>query len=143
MWRLVLVLAGCVQEHRGSGVVGTRDDMTTAAGDYAGFRVVTDCPTAYTDVGVIGTGAIALTATDDIAAAGQALHGELVDLASVWGWGGYGLVCEPGIGTNVWLSNWREIDIVIARAGAWLDANDYTLQVGISVSGIPVPHATE
>ena len=46
-------------------------------------------------------------------------------------------------GTNVWLSDWRDVDTVIVRVGAWLRANDYALQVGIGVEGIPVPHAAE
>jgi hypothetical protein len=137
------VLSACIEEHHGSGVVGTRDDMSTSSGDYTGYRVVAECPSTYADVGVIGTGSVALTVTDDISAAGQTLHNELADLASVWGWGGYGLVCEPGIGTNVWLSDWRDVDTVILRVGAWLRANDYALQVGIGVEGIPVPHAAE
>jgi hypothetical protein len=138
---LALLLSACIEEHHGPGVVGSPADMTTQPGDYVGYRVVTQCQGAWAAVGVTGTGTVELTATADISAAGQALHGELTDIASIWGWGGYGLACEPGVGTTVSLSNWRDVDTVIERTGAWLRANDYKLQVGIDVGGIPVPHA--
>jgi hypothetical protein len=138
-----LLVGGCAVEHHGSGVVGSSDDMSTPAGDYTGYRVVTQCEGTWTDVGVIGNGSVVLAQTAEISAAGQDLHTQLVDLASVWGWGGYGLACEPGIGTQVYLSNWRDVDTVITRVGTWLRAHDYALQVAISVSGIPVPQATE
>lgn len=139
---VALLLTACAMDRGGPGVVGSEADMTTPAGDYVGYRVVTACEGTWTDVGVIGTGTVALTEVADISVAGQALHAELADLASVWGWGGYGLACEPGVGTNVWLSDWRDVDTVIARAGAWLATHDYALQVGIAVDGIPMPHAT-
>lgn len=140
---VALLVSACTMEHHGSGVVGSAEDMTTTPGAYVGYRVVTSCEGTWTDVGVIGTGTIALTETAAITAAGQDLHAQLSDLASVWGWGGYGLACEPGVGTSVYLSNWRDVDTVIARLGAWLHAHDYALQIGISVDGIPVPHAAE
>jgi hypothetical protein len=143
-----LLMTGCLIDHPGGsndddGVVGSRDDMATRAGDYGGYRVATSCEGTWSDVGVIGTGSVALTQTADISAAGKQLETQLADLTSVWGWGGYGLACEPGVGTQVHLSNWRDVDTVIGRVGAWLHTNDYSLQVAISVSGIPVPHATE
>jgi hypothetical protein len=140
---IALLLSGCIEEHHGPGVVGTRADMTTPAGDYAGYRVVTECGNTWTDVGVIGTGSIAVTDTAAIAAAGNELYAQLGDIKSIHSWGGYGLVCEPGIGTNVWLSNWRDVDTVIARTGEWLRARDFALQVGIGVEGPAVPTASD
>lgn len=141
---LALLLPACVIDRpEGPGVVGTPGDVTTAAGDYAGYRVVRTCGDAWTDVGVIGTGSVALTQTADISAAGEQLHDQISDIVSVWGWGGYGLVCEPGIGTQIDLSDWRDVDTVIARVGDYLREHDYKLQVGIAVGGIPVPHANE
>jgi hypothetical protein len=137
---LALLLTACIEEHHGPGVVGSSDDVTTPAGDYAGYRVVMPCST-WTDVGVIGTGSIELAQTADVAAAGQAIHDRLADLASVWGWGGYALACEAGIGTEIDLSDWRDVDTVIVRVGAYLREHDYKLQVGIAVDGIPVPAA--
>lgn len=137
---IALLLSACIEEHHGPGVVGTSDDMTTPAGDYVGYRVVTACSGTWTDVGVIGTGSVAVTDTTAISAAGKDLALQLADLASIWGWGGYGLVCEPGVGTQIHLSDWREVDTVIARTGAWLREHDFALQVGISVEGVPVPH---
>jgi hypothetical protein len=139
-----LLLAGCIEEHHGPGVVGSSDDVTTAPGEYAGYRVVMPCATStWIDVGVIGTGSIELTETAAISAAGQALRERVSDLASVWGWGGYSLACESGIGTEIALSDWRDVDTVIARAGDFLREHDYKLQVAIAVGSIPVPHANQ
>lgn len=136
---LALMLTACIEEHRGPGVVGTPADMRTRPGPYAGYRVVMPCEGTWVDVGVTGTGGVDLTATEDILAAGQQLATQLSDVASIWGWGGYGLACEPGVGTQVSLSSWRDVDTVIARTGAWLRLHDYRLQVGIHVGGPPVP----
>ncbi len=138
---IALLLSACIEDHHGPGVVGSSTDVTTPPGDYAGYRVVTACGNTWTDVGVIGTGSVAITDVAAIAAAGQDLSTRLGDLASIWGWGGYGLVCEPGLGTQIDLSNWRDVDAVIERTGAWLREHDYALQVGIGVDSIPVPVA--
>ena len=135
-----LLLTGCLEpDDPGPGVVGTRADMTTPPGDYAGYRVVTECSSHFGDAGVIGIGSIALTQIADISAAAEDLHTRVTDLASVWGWGGYGLACESGIGTQIYLSDWRDVDTIIARTGEWLREHDYALQVVIDVSGVPVP----
>jgi hypothetical protein len=135
-----LLLSACAaDDSHGSGVVGSPADVTTQPGDYAGYRVVMPCDGAGIDVGVTGTGHVALTSNKDISAAGQDLHTQFADLASVWGGGGYGLACDGGVGTQVALNNWHDVDVVIARTGAWLLEHDYKLQVGIAVDGIPVP----
>lgn len=139
LWAIAIGLSACVQQSEGPGIVGSPSDVATPPGDYAGFRVVMPCQGTWTDIGVIGTGSLELTAVDDISAAGQDLSTRLADLASIWGWGGYGLVCEPGIGTQIDLSDWRDVDTVIERTGAWLVEHDYKLQVGITVDGIAVP----
>lgn len=137
---IAVVLSACVPEpDDGPGVAGTPADVKTPAGDYNGYRVVTQCQGTWTDVGVIGTGSVAVTGQDAINLAGQDLHERLTDLASLWGWGGYSLACESGAGTSIDLADWRDVDTVIARTGAWLVEHDYALQVGISVGGWPVP----
>lgn len=141
---LALLLSACIEEHHGPGVVGSATDVTTPPGDYVGYRVVRPCASTWTDVAVIGTGGVAVTETAAISAAGQELHDVVAtDLASVWGWGGYGLVCDDGIGTQISLSDWRDVDTLIARVGDYLREHDYALQVGISVEGIPVPHVSD
>jgi len=141
---IALLLSACIEEHHGPGVVGSADDVATLPGDYAGYRVVMPCGSStWTDIGVIGTGSIELTQTAEVSAAGQEIGDRLSDLASVWGRGAYGLVCEPGIGTQIDLSNWRDVDTVIARVGAYMREHDYKLQVGIAVDSIPVPDANE
>lgn len=134
---LAVALIGCMADHGGPSVRGSSRDVSTAPGTYDGFRVVQHC--AQGTVGVIGTGATPLATVDAIAAAGQDLHARLLDLASIWEWGGYGLVCEPGVGTVIALDDWRDVDTVIARTGAWLRERDLSLQVGITLGSIPVP----
>ncbi len=141
MRALVLIaMVGCAGRPE-PGVIGTRADMTTQPGTYAGYRVVTACTQSRTDVAVIGTGTVTFADTAAIATAGQDLHAQLSDLASIWGWGGAAVGCEPGVGTEIDLDDWRDVDTVIARTGAWLQARGYALQVAISVSSIPVPDA--
>ena len=117
--------------------------MHVAAGDYAGYRVIAACTTLPRDLGVTGTGSLALTTSADIEAAGQELHTRIEDFSSIWGWGGYALGCESGVGTMIDTNSWRDVDPLIERIGDWLRERDYQLQVRISVGGIPVPDATE
>ena len=139
LYAIALLLVGCVEEHHGPGVLGTPADVTTPPGDYAGYRVVMPCTNPFPDLSVTGTGTIAPATTDEISAAGDDLKLQFDDVASIWGWGGVALACESGVGTALWLSDWRDVDTVIARTADWLVAHDYNLQVGISVDGIPVP----
>jgi hypothetical protein len=137
----VAMLGACVDmEHRGEAIVGTSGDVTTEPGDYTGFRVVSPCEDRYVNIGVIGTGSVELTEVDDISAAGQEIAASLRDVSSIWGHGGYGLGCEPGVGTTIHLSSWRDVDAVLVRIGEYLRDRDYGLQVGISVGSQPVPH---
>ena len=135
---LCIALAGCLHQPEEPGVLGSRSDVTTAPGNYTGYRVVTACPTTFASVGVVGTGTIAVTQVAQISEVGQQLQREISDISSIWGWGGYGLVCEPGVGTEIDLDDWRDVDMVIDRVGAFLHAHDYALQVGITVGSIPV-----
>jgi hypothetical protein len=58
----LLVLAACVDMAPGtSGIVGTSGDVTTAPGDYLGYRVAAPCDVRSANLGVIGTGPIELT----------------------------------------------------------------------------------
>lgn len=136
-----IVLAGCAAQPADHPVLGTRADVTTQSGQYTGYRVVTSCPTTFADIGVIGTGARVVMSTSEMSSLGQQLHARLTDLASVWGWGGYGLVCESGAGTTLNLDDWRDVDTIITRAGAFLGEQNVTLQVGINVESIPGPAA--
>ena len=136
-----IVLAGCARDYPDHPVLGTRADVTTQAGQYTGFRVVTACPTTFADIGVIGTGARVVTQDAEISSLGQQLHTRLTDLKSVWGWGGYGLVCESGVGATLNLDDWRDVDTVIARAGAFLAEQNVAMQIGINVDSIPGPVA--
>jgi hypothetical protein len=133
----LLIVCGCIQfdARDGDGVVGSPADLQTPPGDYLGYRVVTTCTGTWTAVGVIGTGTVEPA---DISAASQDLSTRLDDFASIWGWSGPSLVCEPGVGTSVRLSDWRDVDVLIVRVGEWLHERDYKFQVGVSVEGIPV-----
>jgi hypothetical protein len=100
---------------------------------------VLTCANAWRDAGVVGTGSVAVTGNEAIAAAGEDLYTRVHDIASIWGWGGFGVACESGAGTQISLSSWRDVDTVIARTGAWLIEHDYNLQVGITVDAPPIP----
>ena len=136
---VVLGLSGCVVDSpTGPGVTGTSADVTTQPGTYVGYRFDVGCANHFADLGVVGIGATAVIEVAPISAAGQDLRTRLADLESIWGWGGYGLVCEPGVGTEISLSSWLDVDTVVARAGAWLVEHDYALQIGITVGSPPV-----
>ena len=138
----VLAATGaCVDmDTHSEAIVGTSGDVVTEPGSYAGYRVVSPCEDRYVNIGVIGTGSLELTETADISAAGQELAATLHDVTSIWGYGGYGLACEPGVGTTIYTSNWRDVDALIVRIGDYLREHDYILQVSVGVNSQPVPN---
>lgn len=124
----------------GKPIEGTSGDVMTEPGDYVGYRVVLPCEDRYVNIGVIGTGSVALTDTADIGAAGQEIAASMRDITSIHSWGGWGLACEPGVGTTITTDNWNDVDAIISRVGEYLRERDYAVQVGISVQTIAVPH---
>ncbi len=135
----LLALAGCTGGAT-PAVIGTEADVRTAPGDYVGYRVIAPCSTSgVIQLGVVGTGSTALVNIDAIAAAGATLMSKLADIKSIWGGGGYGLVCDPGVGTEIDLDNWFDVDEVIARTGEWLHDQNLSLEVALSVESIPMP----
>jgi hypothetical protein len=135
----VLAVAACGADSIPSDVNGSPSDLRTAPGTYAGYRVSYPCAGAWANVGVEGAGANPVTANDAISRVGADILAALADVPSVWGGGGYGLQCHAGTGTRLSLDDWRDVDRVIARIGALLAERDLSLQVGIQVSGVPVP----
>ena len=140
---LLLFLACVPNQENGSGVKGSRADMKTTVGTYAGYSVTFPCAGTWADVGLRGLGTVELTSSDQIAQAGNDILAALKDIPSVWGGAGYGLQCESGVGTNVWLDDWRDVDRVIARVGQLLHDRNLGLQVAIKVDGIPVPDTSD
>lgn len=138
---LVLALAACSSGSTGSGksgVSGSSGDLHTAPGTYAGYRVSYPCEGTWVDVGVEGLGANLVTTSDGLSRVGADILASLADVPSVWGGGGHGLQCHSGTGTTLSLDDWRDVDRVVTRIGALLRERDLSLQVGISVSGVPV-----
>jgi hypothetical protein len=135
---LLLALPACFESASSPGVSGSERDVRTLPGDYGGYRVVRPCPETYRDIGVVGLGAEVPDDNDAIVALGGELLLEVGDIPSIWGGGGVGLGCEPGVGTTVYLDDWRDVDQVIARAGDFLAARDLAMEIGISVESIPV-----
>ncbi|HEX7941292.1 MAG TPA: hypothetical protein VF488_05780 [Gemmatimonadaceae bacterium] len=134
---LAALLAGCVANSHeadvpGSHVLGSPEDVHTAAGDYVGYRVVRPCSVAGADLGVRGTGSVVPTQAMILAAGRELL--QLVGDLRLPGGGGYGFACEPGFGTELMLGDWRDVDTAIARVGPWLAERDLALQVGILVA---------
>lgn len=138
---LAALLAGCVANSpeadmpRSPGVLGSPEDVHTAAGAYVGYRVVRPCSVADYDLGVRGTGSVVLTQQAMITAAGRELL-QLVGDLRLPGGGGYGFGCQGGFGTEIMLGDWRDVDTAIARVGPWLAERDLALQVAISVNVI-------
>jgi hypothetical protein len=136
-----LACGACVDMEDGSSpIVGTSGDVTLEPGDYVGYRVVSPCVDGHVHIGVIGTGSRQLTEIAAIKDAARELGSSLGDVASVWGHSGYGLSCEPGIGTQIYTNNWQDVDALVVRAGEFLRDRDLALQVGIAVAGMPVAH---
>lgn len=139
---LGLLLGACVDMDDDSApIVGTSGDVATVPGDYVGYRVVTPCEDSYVNIGVIGTGTVEITETAQISAAGSEIAATLRDVASIWGHSGFGLSCEPGLGTTIYTNDWRDVDTLIVRIGEYLRDRDLALQVGIGIDSQPVPQA--
>jgi hypothetical protein len=136
---IALVLSACaVPDDNGSHrVEGTPADVTTPAGDYTGYRVVTACNDDVTAVGVIGTGTTTVPTDSRISAAASDLMTQLEDLPSVWHVDGPGAVCGPGVGITIEIYDWRDVDTVIGRTAAWLVEHGYDVRVGIRVAPKP------
>lgn len=133
--------SACVDmDTSGPPIAGTSGDVKTEPGSYAGYRVVSPCEDRHVNIGVIGMGSVELTEIADISAAGQELATTLGDVKSIWGYGGYGLACEPGVGTSIYTSDWRDVDALIERIGDYLREHDYALQVSVGVDSQPVPN---
>jgi hypothetical protein len=134
----VLSLVGCFSTHE-DHVKGTPADMQTTPGDHASYRMTYPC--AWSNVvGLVGLGTVDVRNVDDLSSIGSDLLAELRDVRSVWGGGGYGLVCDTThVGTEVDLDDWRDVDTVIARAGSLLAARNLAIHIGISVGTPPVP----
>ncbi len=141
MFALVALGGACVDmDTSGKPIEGTSADVTTEPGTYVGYRVVLPCEDRYVNIGVVGTGSVALAEVEDISAVGQELAASMRDITSIHSWGGYGLACEPGVGTSLTTDNWHDVDAIIGRVGDYLRDRDYKVQVGVSVGSIPVPH---
>jgi len=138
---LAALLTGCVASSHEppageprDGVLGSPDDVHTAGGDYAGYRVVRPCASetaGFIDLGVSGTGTVVLS-QDKTTEAGYALVKLVRDLRLPGG-GGYGYACEDGFGTTLMLGDWRDVDTAIARVGPWIAERNLALKVAISV----------
>ena len=138
----VLAFAACSGDPQGPDrippdVKGSPSDLHTPPGTYAGYRVSYPCSMSWIAVGVQGIGANVVTDSNDIFRIGTEIFATLSDVPSVFSHGGEGLQCHAGIGTNIALDDWRDVDTLIARIGAYLHEHDLSLQVGIEVSGIP------
>lgn len=126
-------------EHDGSGVVGSALDAHVGAGNYDGYRVIRPCPTRVTagaPLALKGVGPTKLTTIDEVQAwSSRRLSPLLSEGTSVNGVGGVSLGCEDGIGAWVVLSDWREVDALVARIGAFIREDGVDAQVSIEVQG--------
>lgn len=136
---LALVLAACaVPDDNGyRRVEGTPADVTTAAGEYMGYRVVLPCDDATNAAGVVGTGPVGVATDSRLAGPASDLMTRLEDVPSVWLVNGPGLVCESRVGIVIDVYDWRDVDEVIARTAGWLVEKGYDVHIGIRVVAKP------
>ncbi|MGE0867807.1 MAG: hypothetical protein AB7P03_04570 [Kofleriaceae bacterium] len=134
------LLAGCLAgETTSPGVLGSPADLMTPAGIYDGYRVVHPCPASSSvQVGVVGLGAVVPPTLPMVSEVGRELWMSLRDIPSISGGGGYGIGCDGGTSTSVLMTDWRDVDQVIARVGEYLEARDLGLQVGVLLT-VAVP----
>ena len=134
-----VAIAGCGMNTADGTVLGTPDDLKVAPGTYDGYRLVRPCAASPSlTAGLEGIGTQAPTDEHAIASLGGELLATFSDLQSVWGGGGFGLACASGVGTDLFIDDWRDVDGVIVRAGRWLEERDLGIKVTISVVSIPV-----
>jgi hypothetical protein len=119
-------------------VKGTSADVMTAPGSYDGYRVIYPCSLSAPDLGIRGLGTREITGVDAIWAFGNQAFDAVRDVPSVWRGGGISRGCEPGSGTSIALDDWHDVDEVLARLGRLVREQDVAVQVGISVTTIPV-----
>jgi hypothetical protein len=120
-----------------AGVGGNSSDLTVRSGMYPGYQVIYPCPLGQNVVGVRGLGSKKVTGTADTVRVGQALLTSFKDVPSTYGGGGEGVECEPGLGTELYVDDWRDMNQVIERTGQSLAQQDLDLQVAVFVQPIP------
>lgn len=141
---IVLMIAACsnaqdAQDHRGE-IAGTPSDVKTAAGSYDGFSVTRPCSeSAVADVGVRGLGRTTVTDRAEMYALAGELERSMPDVTSIY-LSSTGLQCDGDYGASISLTDWREVDEVIRRTGAFLRDRDLALSVSVNVESMAVAH---
>jgi hypothetical protein len=107
--------------------IGESGEVRTAAGNYNGYRVTTDC------LAVVHDGALA----PQLEYLSSALSTQLrTSLDSVWDVSAAS-GCGRQSGIAVYIESWRDVDAAIAITGAILKANAMAVEVRIVVEPSP------
>lgn len=137
---LLTLLAGCSDE-QGVRVQGSPSNVKTAPGEYDGYEVFAECQLPSVAYGVRGTGSrwyhdAAPGAPERINALwelGDAFEPTLRSVQSLDGIG-VGTSCTLDAGVSVQMSDWREVDVVLERAGQFLSEGELREEVGVRVT---------
>lgn len=142
-------MGGCLIEYdhcEGPGVLGSELDVATPTGTFDGVEVLA-CDEAGSGRHLRGGGAAfylgAAPGSDGRADALSAFLDERVRPAlapfdAVWG-SGWGLPCraDAPVGASVYLSDWRQMDGVLAALGDLLVDEDLAEEISIEVGAVP------
>jgi len=97
--------------------------VKTAPGSYDGCEVMKDCPKSSAQFAVRGLGSQTVGGPS---AAYQLC--DAVEWSAVFGCGGEGIACTTE-GATMDVLDWRAVHTMIERAGRYLKANDWSLEV--------------
>ena len=106
--------------------------MKTAPGSYDGCEVMKDCPKSSAQFAVRGLGSQTVGGPS---AAYQLC--DAVEWSAVFGCGGEGIACTTE-GATMDVLDWRAVHTMIERAGRYLKANDWSLEVAIHMYPPPL-----
>ena len=148
-WSRALLVAAAVapacanrppQSQKSQALLGTRADLRTSPGPHDGFAFEIDCREPDC-VGVEGRGSRALYPGADVAdeaARMSALREAQADLErTVRGLRSVDMTADGQgcrrSGLILWLHDWREADVAVARIGGWLKRDDLADEVTVCI----------
>jgi hypothetical protein len=137
----ILFLLGCATTSppaaREPGVQGNEADIHTLSGAYAGYRVERRARGQGPSVTVIGTGATPFPFHQDLndRRLFEAFRREVVAVAAARSLNGSGDYL--GTAFQLWVTDYRDVDAIVERLGAWLAGRNYRGTIVIEVMPPP------
>lgn len=137
-----LLVVGCGADKDEATVKGSPGDVETLPGMYDGYAIVDQCQLPSIRYGALGLGSSWYAGiapkdagrSDALAAlARDVIEPALTEVASVDGVG-IGTSCTLDAGVSVIMSDWRDVDRVLALTGQALAEDDLREEVGLRVT---------